>query len=554
MKKTMYCLALVALVIGAVSCNKENLRDEPAGGDKIHLTVKAGFDETISKTYLDEKIVKWDDDDEIAIIDGTVESASASAADKAACVQKFTIAELSADKRTATFEGTIAAGQPNYYATYPYDATNYVHETEGYIRIGFKSTQTVDAPGSFDATMNPAIALLKDGEISFKNLGGLFKFNLASDNVKKIALVANDGGTVGGVYFVKMNADGTINESETTLGATRPTMQMTPSGSTTFAAGTYYLAATARTYVGGVTMTLTLDDNSTVSRSTTEDVVVQRSKITSLGTIDPNAVVFKPVTFPVVFPLGFSENEPTLDTQGYNYSSNPCMAEWISDSMYGSSKASTASGTHGKWLCRAQTQAYMTWTWADAITSTGVAHYLETANTRKSSNQFVNISTPGVKGIWTGDYFEFTLPVKDFDAGTTIRLSMPIYTRSGPTFWEVKYKDGDTWKTTAQANLPAYSGATVTATATWAIPYLAVTATTSNLQTVEMTFEETVQQGELKIRVECVDGSIWSKGVDTVTTGNTGPLASNGKGNAPFYFYNPGDRNNQAITFEIVNI
>ena len=130
---------------------------------------------------------------------------------------------------------------------------------------------------------------------------------------------------------------------------------------------------------------------------------------------------------------------------------------------------------------------------------------------------------------------------------------MPIYTRQGPTFWEVKYLDGGVWKTTATADLPAYPGAAVTATATWAVPYLALTSTTDNLQTVDIPFTAAVDKGELKIRVECVDGRIFSSDVNAVTTGHSYPYPDTGAtGTAPFYFYNPGNRTSQAITFDIV--
>lgn len=548
MKKTMYFWALAALVLGVVACNKENAQNEPApAGEKIHLTVKAGFDESVTKTYLDGKKVKWSSTDEIGIIDALLE-ASSSAADKKAAVQKFTISELSADNATATFEGEIAPGLDKYYAAYPFDATDFVSASEGYVRLGFLSSQKASAPGTFDNTYNSSVALLKDGELNFKNLGGLLKFELLDDNVQSVTLKANDNGTIGGVYYVTLDDSGNITNE--TLGSGRTSMSLTPASGGTFAPGVYYFCLSARTYTGGITLNCALSDGPNKTVGTTEDVVVERSKITSVGKISTAVSNVEPVTFPVIFPMGYDATGA-----GYNAATNEWVVDWSQDAACVQSTRTSQlwTGHHGTLYSKDQRQAYMTWNWADAIVATTVKHFIETSN-----NAGYKISVVGVKGIWTGDYFEFVLPVKNFDAGTTLSLTMPIYTRNGPTFWEVKYLDGATWKTTATANLPAYPGAEVTATATWAIPFggAAASATIDTDQTVEMTFDNAISQGEIKIRVICVDGSIWSTGENTVVTGKTGPspATQNGTANAPFYFWNPGNRDNQAITIDIVNI
>lgn len=264
-----------------------------------------------------------------------------------------------------------------------------------------------------------------------------------------------------------------------------------------------------------------------------------------------------PVTFPVVFPMGFPTEEPAAATEGYNnptVSTNTWVQEWANDPACVSATRLSKEwvGHHGTLYCMEQPQAYMTWNWDEAILATDTNHFIETSNSTKSGSQFVNISTVGIKGVWTNDYFEFVIPVRKFAAGSTLQLRMPIYTRQGPTFWEVLYLDGEEWVSTAKENLPAYPGAEVKAKATWAIPYLAVTATTDNEQSVNMTFSNEIKSGEIRIRVRCVDGSIRSSGVNAVTTGNTTPSMSGATPNAPFYFYNPGKRNDQHIRIELL--
>lgn len=549
MKKTMLFWAVAALVLGAVACNKENTQNEPEqSAEKIHLTVKAGFDESVTKTYLDGMSVKWNDDDEIGIIDALLEATSTNA-EKSAAVQKFTISDLSADNATATFEGSIAPGLEKYYAAYPFDATDFVSASGGYVRLGFLSAQKASAPGTFDKTYNSSLALLKDGALNFKNLGGLLKFELLDDNVKSVTLKANDNGTIGGVYYVTLDDSGNI--ATETLASARTSMTLSPAAGGTFAPGVYYFCLSARTYTGGITLNCTLSDGPNKTVGTTADVVVARSKITSVGKISTAISSVTPVTFPVVFPMGYDSSNA-----GYNAASNEWVLDWSQDAACDQSTRTSQlwTGHHGTLYSKDQRQAYMTWNWADAIVATTVKHFIETANSAANK-----ISVVGVKGVWTGDYFEFVLPVQNFDAGTTLSLTMPIYTRNGPTFWEVKYLDGGTWKTTAQANLPAYTGSEVTATATWAVPFGGAAQASNTLntnQTVEMTFDNAIAQGEVKIRVICVDGSIWSTADNTVQTGKTGPApaTTNGTANAPFYFWNPGDRDNQAITIDIVNI
>ena len=257
-----------------------------------------------------------------------------------------------------------------------------------------------------------------------------------------------------------------------------------------------------------------------------------------------------PVTFPVVFPLGYPDGDNTQT--GYCSATNSWIAEWANDVACASATRLNEmwSGTHGKLLCRDQNQAYVTWTWADGINDTGIKHFIETSNTARYL-----ISTFGVKGVWTGDYYEFTIPVRKFAAGSELQLTMPLYTRSGPTFWEVLYKDGDEWKSTAKDDLPAYPDAEVKARATWAIPYGGAAATTKldTDQQVRMKFENEIKSGIISIRVKCVDGTIISTGDNAVSTVEV-PYNSKGTAAAPCYFWNPSDskRANQNITIELL--
>lgn len=252
-----------------------------------------------------------------------------------------------------------------------------------------------------------------------------------------------------------------------------------------------------------------------------------------------------PVTFPVIFPCGYPNGDNTV--AGFCNAANPWMSEWVNDPACAAATRTSEmwTGQHGKVLCKDQNQAFVTWNWDAKINETGVKHYIETANTAS-----YYISTFGVKAVWTDDFFEFTIPVRKFAADSKLKLTMPFYTRSGPTFWEVLYKDGEEWKSTAVDNLPAFEGSNTKARATWALPFggAAASANIDTDQVVTMTFKNAVPSGYLLIRVKCVDGSVVSSAANTVSV-----LEKPGAN--PFYFWNPDPdkrKEGQAIKIELL--
>ncbi|MDY4569345.1 fimbrillin family protein [Alistipes senegalensis] len=203
-----------------------------------------------------------------------------------------------------------------------------------------------------------------------------------------------------------------------------------------------------------------------------------------------------PVTFPVVFPLGYENNLPVF--------SATTQPQWLTD---------------GLWICPSQTQAHAKWIKAS-----------DPSDQYKQKLEYVasNIGSPGIKGIWTGDCFEFTLPVKRFAAGTSVTLTFPMYTRQGPVFWDIEYLDGETWKCNRE-NVTCYD------------PAYSMECTYSLVRggkVIEhtMTFENEVKSGELKFRIKCADGRVQAAAAQTVTEREIPYTDANGYG-APFYFY-----------------
>ena len=222
-----------------------------------------------------------------------------------------------------------------------------------------------------------------------------------------------------------------------------------------------------------------------------------------------------PVTFPLYFPIGYpvgciGDDGKTTEI-GYCNSKN--QPNWVNTSQKYLGQVAEDMGIFKSVV---QPQATAQWHWVNdgsVYSPEGKSYlpFLEYTGGNTGSTTF--LSCVGIKGIWTGDYFEFDIPVKKFKANTRLEFGISICNKNAPTFWEVTYLDGEEWKTTAQTNLPAYEGSDVTAKATWAIPY-----NTSPKLTTVLQYTNPVASGHLKIRMTCVDGSIIASGINTVKT------------------------------------
>jgi len=217
-----------------------------------------------------------------------------------------------------------------------------------------------------------------------------------------------------------------------------------------------------------------------------------------------------PVSFPVIFPLGKPEGQAVFTAA--------TQPRWV---------------TEGIWICPSQTQAYAQWKKVSDPSPTAT-QFLETVNSG-------DVSSPGVKGIWTGDYFEFVLPVKKFAAGTAVTIKFPMYTRQGPVFWNIEYLDGDEWKSN-KTNITSYDP-DYTREATFSL------IRGGKIIEHTMVFTKAIQSGAVKIRITCADGTIQAD-TDTKVAVRTTPWLSGGAYGAPFYLYLAGS-DVSSVSFDI---
>ncbi|MBQ7195622.1 MAG: DUF4886 domain-containing protein [Bacteroidales bacterium] len=217
----------------------------------------------------------------------------------------------------------------------------------------------------------------------------------------------------------------------------------------------------------------------------------------------------EPVSFPVRFPLGHNVNDSY--TQPF----------W--------------SG-YGIWVCRDQPQAYLKWNYSSY-------YYTDVypARTFANGDSATSPSSPSLRGLWTDDWFEFVIPVKNFAAGTKVRFSAPFYTRQGPVFWAFEWLDGDTWKNDCHD---------ITKDGFSRSASFALNAGTTNVSCTA-TFENGLPEGKLRFRVRVVDGSIQADSATLKAVSRPGPNRTDDQYSSVFYFHDPAAAS-PAIVFEIL--
>ena len=213
----------------------------------------------------------------------------------------------------------------------------------------------------------------------------------------------------------------------------------------------------------------------------------------------------EPVTFPVRFAIG--DGVVTAYTQPY----------W---------------NGYGIWVSDEQQQAYAKWAFASyPMPDLIPARYCANAG---------HISSPGIRGAWTGDWLEFVLPVKDFEAGTTVTFSAPVYARECPVFWAFEWLDGDEWKNDCHE----ITKDDFTRNASFALTY------PSTKVSCKATFANGVKEGKLHFRIRCVDGTIQADANSKTAVERDLPYHTDTAFDSAFCFY---ELNTPAVVFSISN-
>lgn len=529
MKKIM-CFAGICLAAVLSSCSAEELIDNKAqdGATVIEVALPGAESRTVmgAKNGENKYPVTWQAGD--AIVVNGVSSTAISIKDPASTA-------------AFTFGSAIAAPYCAVYPASAYVADSY-DSANGKMHINIPAAQTYTA-GSFD----PAAGILVgyssvEGNITFKQAVAYMAITVRGGstgaNIKSVKIWSEDHRRISGEFV--LNCVGEVVEADGAFGGTSITLDCGVSG---VAQGTpMVIALPAQNYSSGIKMLITDVDGNYQEITAWANEWNATPMVLAAGSVYPTTIPYtatalKPVVFPVYFPIGYAKENINLGTGkstgiGYCNSANQTIWRGTSGNAKDGIHSDQINPAKGVFISMDQTQARAKWHWVNPVTAyrpAGETYKPFLEFTGGSSGSTTLISSLGVKGIWTGDYYEFDLPVSGFAAGTKVQFTCAICCKNAPTFWRVDYLDGDVWKTTAAPGCTAADGET-TATATWAIPY-----NYAPKMSTTMTFENAIALGHLYIRLVCVDGSKCASGLTTVST-LSNAYCSTTKCDAPFYF------------------
>lgn len=271
---TIYKISLIMLAcMSVVACSeKDDFGYESA--ELVPLVINATPTTTRTTLAEDGTSIYWQADDEIAVYDYNAPK------------HKFAIESF--DKSKARFLGKITAKKDYFLTLYPYDlgAENLTSENEISVELPIQQTA---AANTFASGLNVSVGKGTrnvDGSpsvLTFYNVCQLLKFEVpeyVSGKITKIKFTTNTA--IAGTLNIDYANDVPVTNIDSD-GSKEITI-LPPTGSETFAAGTYYIVS-APVQMDGFTMSFVCDETSyTLSSNSTFGGSV--GKIYSLGKID----------------------------------------------------------------------------------------------------------------------------------------------------------------------------------------------------------------------------------------------------------------------------
>ncbi len=179
MKNKVGNRALLLLTLALASCAAvEEIPYEEPQDTMRHVVLSASFAEpAATKTALNADFsVSFKETDEITVFSGTTG-------------YTFSVATISEDGLTATFEGDIVPAE-SYYAIYPKDESASITE-DGTILTKLPTVQTATA-GSFGDGANLSIARSSEGGLQFKNVGAIVSVSVKNEGIASITLSSDN--------------------------------------------------------------------------------------------------------------------------------------------------------------------------------------------------------------------------------------------------------------------------------------------------------------------------------------------------------------------------
>lgn len=268
MKKIYFAVAAFAML--AASCTKEFTPSVENGGQNlVKKTFTANTVDT--RTSLDNRNVLWTEGDCISVFDNVNN-------------KNNSFASSNLDGTYADFTGYIAEGATEYVALYPYKFGSSYDPTNRKITTNIPSSQKA-VNGSFDNNLNIAVAVSKDGYLSFKNISALLKVTIPEDvtNVRALSFVT--GTYVSGKVEITVDEKGNIASVAGNTSQNNSFKEVTlDNGGAAMAPGDYYFVVMPGTY-NKIYLSVTTTDNKMYTKYSNTEKEIGFNQIVNLGEV-----------------------------------------------------------------------------------------------------------------------------------------------------------------------------------------------------------------------------------------------------------------------------
>ena len=284
MKKIYILIAMGLASIALVSCKKEiALQDEEVVkvGNKVQMTFNAVGEAT--KADISGSSILWDDDDAIAIFDGSD-------------LQRFDLISGGGTKN-AQFSGS-AASAANYYAVAPFEAATNLSTANSRISITIPHSQTII--GDHCVAKEALVSVANSNgtsNLDFENQFALLKVTISQSDIVGVTLLGNNNESIAGSSHYYYAGDGAPKVDLSNAGQKKINLTYQASASASasaFPTGDYYIALWPTDFTAGYALILTKEDGSRTLRSVSGDQNFGRNGGQNASTIDAGNPTYCP--------------------------------------------------------------------------------------------------------------------------------------------------------------------------------------------------------------------------------------------------------------------
>lgn len=326
-------LLIIAAAIGialASSCSKEPAKQDNPGLPKIsnELIITANTSSTRTELGAGNSVL-WVNDDVLYVFD---QDGTGVAFDM-----------VSNNGSSASFETSEWTGKTPVYASSSQAGNDAACNASGVFTVKLSPEQSIHAANTYGKNASASVGKITDNVGTYtidemKNVSGLLKFSLKSNEVASIVISAVGSETMAGfvdVDYAKVAADNANFWTETPAKSHSSSITLTPSDdaleNNAFKAGSYYVSLLPQTYASGLLFTLKNKSGDTIGTQTigaTGGVTITRSKIKETeGFLDSIDMLPASFTVDIVFddkpfgdyPAQGDQDPATGEEYVYNY-------------------------------------------------------------------------------------------------------------------------------------------------------------------------------------------------------------------------------------------